>query len=132
MFETVFVPGTVEAVAYQDGEELGRFVLRSPAEDWELSLNSDSEGKELIYLSAVLRDKNNVTVTSADEWLTASVDGADLLGFGTGDPKPQNNYNEGRARTFMGRAQLVLKKTGSGPITVSISSETGKTAQISL
>ena len=132
LFETVFVPGTVEAVAYQDGEELGRFVLRSPTEDWELSLNSDSEGKELIYLSAVLCDKNNVTVTSADEWLTASVDGADLLGFGTGDPKPQNNYNEGRARTFMGRAQLVLKKTGPGPITVSISSETGKTAQISL
>ena len=132
LFETVFVPGTVEAVAYQNGKELGRFALNSPAENWGLALDVDSTGEELVYLSARLCDEGGVTVTSADEWLTAEVESAALLGFGTGNPKPALNYNEGRAKTYKGRAQLVLKKIGAGPISVRVASESGKTAQIQL
>ena len=132
LFETVYEPGTLRAVAYRNGEELGCTELLSPAEETKLSLNAEYSGTELIYLTAQLCDGRGVTVTGADEWLTAAVEGAELLGFGSGDPKPENNYNEEKAKTYKGRAQLVLRKTGAGAVTVCVSAESGKTAQIRL
>jgi len=60
------------------------------------------------------------------------VEGAQLLGFGSGDPKPLLNYNEGRCKTWKGRAQLILKKAGPGPIRLTLCSESGKTAELSI
>ena len=130
LFDTVYEPGSLEAVAYRDGHELGRFALHTPGPERVLRLEKDYEGEELVFLTAAITDAEGETVISADELLLAEVEGAELLGFGSGDPKPALNYNEGKARTWKGRAQLILKRTGAGKIRVSVSSEDGKTAQI--
>ena len=132
LFETAYEPGVLRAVAYCDGKELGTAELASPNGEAKLALLVDCVGDELIYLSAQLQGENGVTVTSADELLTATAEGAELLGFGSGDPKPELNYNEGRAKTYLGRAQLVLKKSGVDRISVKIQSESGKTAEITI
>ena len=132
LFETVYEPGTVRALAFQNRKELGIFEIFTPESDTKLSLKVDYTGAELLYLTAALTDGTGVAVTHADELLTAEVEGAELLGFGSGDPKPLLNYNEGKAKTWKGRAQLILKRTGAGKIRVSVSSEDGKTAQITL
>ena len=127
LFETTYEPGELRAVAC-DAET----TLRSPEGETQLNLSCESAGEELLFLTAELCGENGVTVTSADELLYAKVEGAELLGFGSGDPKPLFNYNEGKAKTWKGRAQLILKKHGAVAICVSLRSETGKTAQISL
>ena len=132
LFETVYAPGTLCAVTYAKGEKLSEETLSSPAGETKLTLTPDTDGAELVYLTAALTDASGVLVTSADEELTATVNGAELLGFGSGDPKPAMNYNTGRARTYKGRAQLILKKRPGEKISVSVSSTSGKTAQISL
>ena len=132
LFETVYEPGTVRALAFRNRKELGIFEIFTPESDTKLSLKVDYTGAELLYLTAALTDGTGVAVTSADELLTAAVEGAELLGFGSGDPKPLLNYNEGKAKTWKGRAQLILKRSGAGKIRVSVSSEDGKTAQITL
>ena len=132
LFETVYEPGSLRAVAYRDGVEEGSYELRSPGADVRLALRADCCGQELVYLTAQLCDGEGVPVTGADELLTACAEGAELLGFGSGDPRPARNYNEGAAETWLGRAQLVLKKTGEENITVRVSTQSGKTAQITL
>ena len=132
LFDTVYEPGSLEAVAYRDGLELGRFALHTPGLERILRLEKDYEGAELLYLTASITDGEGRTVISADELLTAQVEGVQLLGFGSGDPKPLLNYNEGRCRTWKGRAQLILKKTWPGPIRVVLRAEDGKTAELSL
>ena len=132
LFDTVYEPGTLEAVAYRDGLELGRFALRTPGPERVLCLEKDYEGEELVFLTASIIDGEGKVVISADELLTAEAEGAQLLGFGSGDPKPLLNYNEGRCKTWKGRAQLILKKAGPGPIRLTLCSESGKTAELSI
>ena len=127
LFETFYEPGEIRAVSH--GLETA---LSTPVGETTLTLSCEPLGEELVWLAAELRGENGAPVTSADELLTAEVEGAELLGFGSGDPKPMLNYNEGRAKTYKGRAQLILKKRGVKAIRVSLRSETGKTAQISL
>ena len=127
LFETVYEPGEICAVSH--GLETA---LSTPAGQTHLSISHDTQGEELIYLSAELRGENGALKTAADELLYAELEGAELLGFGSGDPKPSQNYNEGKTKTYKGRAQLVLKKHSMNAIRVSIRSESGKTAQILL
>ena len=129
-FDTVYAPGTVRAVCYRNGAEEGSFELRTPGPERALALATDYAGEELIYLSAAITDKNGVEVTDTDELLSAEVSGALLLGFGSGDPAPLHNYNEGKTGTWHGRAQLILKKTGDGPIRVSVRSASGLSTEL--
>ena len=132
LFETVYTPGTLCAVTYEKGAKLAAHTLAAPKGETKLSLTPDTVGAELVYLTAALTDQNGTLKTGADEELTATVTGAALLGFGSGDPKPTMNYNTGKAITYKGRAQLILKKQAGAEITVSVASASGKTAQISL
>ena len=125
LFDTVYEPGTLEAVAYRGGAELGRYTLRTPGPERQLRLEKEEEGGELIFLKAAITDAAGEPVISADELLVAEAEGAQLLGFGSGDPKPLLNYNEGRCKTWKGRAQLILRKNGTGPIRVRLSSDSG-------
>lgn len=132
LFETVYEPGILQAIAYRNGKEIGAFELRSPGPESVLNLRKEWDGTELVYVEAELTDTNGIPVTGSEELLTAEVEGAALLGFGSGDPKPSINYNEGRSFTWKGRAQLVIKRNGNQPMTVKVSSDSGKSAQITI
>ena len=130
LFETVYTPGEIKAVSYENGTAQGVFSLHSPEGPAALTLSCELNGEELIYLAAELRSADGIVDTSSDVLLTAEVSGAELLGFGSGDPCPLLNYNEGRTRTWNGRAQMILRKCGAGPVSVIVTSETGPEALI--
>ncbi|MBQ9009578.1 MAG: DUF4982 domain-containing protein [Clostridia bacterium] len=130
LYETVCEPGTLRAVAFRNGQELGSCELHTPEGEIGLTLNVDYNGEELIYLTAQLYDRKGVPVTGMDELLTAEVEGAQLLGFGSGDPRPELNYGEGKTSTYLGRAQLILRKTGQSRVRVYVTGEYGTAAKI--
>ena len=132
LFETVYEPGTLRAQNYQNQEELGFSELFTPDKETKLRISMDYAGEELVFLTVSLVDGSGVPVAAADEVLTASVEGAELLGFGSGDPRPLFNYNEQRTKTWKGRAQIILKKRDHAAVHVSVCSDSGKTAQIAL
>ena len=70
-------------------------------------------------------------MTDCDKKLTAEVTGdIDLAGFGSGDPKPKYNYNEGITETFHGHALLILRKPKeNGTCHVKIEAEDGMFAE---
>ena len=111
-FEIVYDPGTLEAVAFQGEAELGRMTLTT-AQSGETVLRMESEnGAELIYVPVTLTDPAGIVIPET-QTLTCTVTGdADLIGFGSGDPKPKYNYTGNVTETWNGRALAILRKTG--------------------
>lgn len=111
-FETVYEPGTIVAVSYENGQEKGRMELVTADMDAQICAEIEKNaGKELIYIDITLKDKAGHVVTDSDVKLSAQITGgAVLAGFGSGNPKPAYNYNEGVTETFNGRALLILRR----------------------
>ena len=55
----------------------------------------------------------------------------DVLGFGSGNPKPNYNFNEGVTELFGGRAQIIVKKP-MGRATLTVNTENGISATVEL
>ena len=119
LFETTYEAGELVAKSYAGGEETGSYVLRTAGEAAPV-VRTTWEGNDLVYVDIKLEDKDGNVATDRDAELKAEVTGAELIGFGSGNPKPDRNYNEGIAMTWNGRAQLVLKKTGDEDFTVNV------------
>lgn len=135
LFETVYQPGTVEAVAYEaDGTETGRFALTTAADQVQVTLRSGSAKEDMLqYIDVTLTDAAGVVNTDRTEKLTLTVEGdAQAAGFGSGNPKPVYNFNEGVTETFNGRAQVIIKRTGQGSVKVTVQSENAGTAVLEL
>ena len=131
LFETEYNKGELVAKAYKDGTETGCFVLKT-AGDAGIKVTKNWEGDELIYLDVELADSEGNVVTDRDILLTAEAEGCELLGFGSGDPKPLINYNEGKTKTWNGRAQIILKKTDTNSAAVKVTAETGEVTEFDL
>jgi len=130
-FETTYEPGTLTAVSYdEDGKEIGRDVLASAGES-KISLTAGEKGtcEGLIYIAIEKKDSNGVILCDADEEITVKVEGTELIGFGTGNPKPTYNYTGDKAVLWNGRA-LAVVKAGAGKGTLTVTSAAGETETI--
>lgn len=114
LFETIYKPGKLTAVSYEEGKEIGRMDLETSGEVKNINIKAeDTENTELIYVKVELCDVEGRVVTYRDKKISLFVDGgADLIGFGSGNPKPLHNYTENVTETFNGRALAVLKRNG--------------------
>ncbi len=126
-FETVYRPGTLEAVAFRSGAEVGRTALVSATGPTRLVAAADrttlrADDTDLAFIAIELRDAAGVLVTGADREVSVSVTGAGrLAGFGTGTPKTTERFDATTRTTFDGRALAIVRPTGAGAITVTAS-----------
>ncbi len=132
-FETVYASGALRAVARREGIVLGEDVLETAGSVSGLTLSAeqDAPAGELCWLQVGLTDAAGRLHPDEERMLTVKVEGgAELLAFGSADPKP-GQYPAGAIRTFGGRAQIILRKTG-GPCTVTVAAESGESATITI
>ena len=79
-----------------------------------------------------MRDQNGVLAADDTQKITLSVDGeVEVLGFGSGNPKPNYNFNEGVTELFGGRAQIIVKKP-EGEVTLTVTAENGIEGKVEL
>ncbi|MDF2052223.1 glycoside hydrolase family 2 TIM barrel-domain containing protein [Arthrobacter sp. Cr_A7] len=127
--ETTYRPGTLEAVAYRGGIEVGRSSLVSASGAIELVATTDRDtlshdDTDLAFVAIELRDPQGVLVTGADRFVSVSIEGpAVLAGFGTGAPATVERFDASGRTTFDGRALAIIRPTGVGPVTVLVHSE---------
>lgn len=128
VFETVYQPGTVEAVSYAGGKEVSRTALQTAGRPAAIRLTAEAgglkpDGASLCYVNAELIDENGNVVPDADTLLKAEATGAaELLGFGSGNPVTDENYSKGRFTSYLGHALAVLRagcEAGETKLTVS-------------
>ncbi|RHS81001.1 glycoside hydrolase family 2 protein [Firmicutes bacterium AM43-11BH] len=117
LFETTYEPGTLVAVSYENGQEIGRSELATVGAERVLAVEQEvyaglkHSEQELVYVQVEMRDQNGVLAADDNQKITLSVDGeVEVLGFGSGNPKPNYNFNEGVTELFGGRAQIIIKK----------------------
>jgi beta-galactosidase len=128
IFDMVYQPGTLEAIGYTGGMETGRFAIQTAGDKIQLSINADRQtiqvdGLDAAYLMISITDVHGVVNTAADRKVTVEVSGAGTLqGFGSADPKSEENFYDTERTTYNGRALAVIRsgsEKGSVKVTVS-------------
>ncbi|MBR6322560.1 MAG: DUF4982 domain-containing protein, partial [Lachnospiraceae bacterium] len=117
-FDTVYEPGTVEAVSYRDGKEHSRDCMKTFGDPAALKLQAEAPvsagDNALLYVPVTVLDAQGALVPNAEIALHAEVSGEGwvLAGFGSGNPITEENYTKGEAKTYRGRALAILRKCG--------------------
>jgi len=125
-FDITYLPGTLKARSYEQGKLIGTTQLSTATDQYQLVIEKEERrSHELIYMNIELRDNQQTLVTHRDDAITIVVEGgAELVGFGTGNPKPLDNYTSSQCRLFQGRAQAILKRKNTRDrISISIQSD---------
>lgn len=128
IFDTVYEPGKVEAIAHYANGETRSFELQTAGEQIQLEVNADRTeltAGDISYLAISLKDNKGVLNTAADRKITVSVDGAGILqGLGSADPYSEKNFFDTERTTFYGKALAVVRaKNEAGQIKVTVSAE---------
>jgi hypothetical protein len=127
--ETSYQPGHLVAIAYRDGAEVGRTALTSASGELAVVASADrtelrADGGDLAYISVEVQDTHGTVVTSADRTVTVEVSGAGVLaGMCSANPETTERFDSPTWTTFDGRALAVVRPTGIGAITVTVTSE---------
>ncbi len=145
-FTVNYQPGELVAVGYRqvDGEYIPaeRRVLATTSGAAAIELTADrgqfsADGRDLVYLTAQLRDKNGrpVYLRDLDRKLSFEVSGpADLIGIGNGNPVSRESFQDLSHSTHHGRLVAVVRsrRKQPGEITVRVSSGNGMEAFVRL
>jgi beta-galactosidase len=127
--DTTYAPGELTAIAYRGGAETGRGSLVTPSGPVKLDVRVDRaqiEGtdRDLAYVEVTLVDGDGNVFCNDDRAVTVEVDGSGVLqGFGSGNPCTEETFGRPTHDTFKGRALAVVRPTGPGTITVTVSAK---------
>ena len=138
-----FEPGTLEAVAYRDGREIGRQTIRTAGEAAAIRLTPEStefrSDDDLCYVLAEAVDANGNLCPNEMRAFSVEVKGpAKLVGIGNGNPMGYDSLADAKHFLFYGKAMIVLRscptqETGdAASVRVSVSSEGVKGMEVSL
>ena len=108
-FKAAYQPGTLLAVAYDSaGREIGRNDLSSAENNLYLQAHVQREG-DLRYVEIDIADASGTVESHADEAITLAVEQGELLGFGSANPRTEEDYLTGKFTTYRGRALAIVK-----------------------
>lgn len=110
-YDITYEPGTLTAKGYNLNKEFVKEEKLSTVSDSKLSLEVEYVGKDLVLVNVFYKDKNGIIDTMKEEAITVSVDGANLLGIGSANPKTEDNYLSNTCHTWKGMARIALKKS---------------------
>lgn len=122
-----YTPGTLEAISYRGGKEIGRESLTSSGRVSALDMSVDREavtadGESLVHLTITFVDDDGRRDYTNNGLLNLDLEGpATLQGFGSANPVTAEWYSEPRTNAFHGRALAVLRTTrDAGTVTVRV------------
>ena len=127
-FEVPYKPGRLEAIAYACGKRIGHAQLETTGHPSALRMIAETQPDAvsmngLLYVQVEVSDEAGRLVPDACPALEAGVDGAaELYAFGCADPEGAQQYTGTRCRAYKGRALAVLRRTGDGPVALTVTS----------
>ena len=131
IFKVKYAPGTVTAVAYDaSGRETGRSELISAAAPLKIAVRpekADVRPGGIVYVPINIEGTNGIVESNADRKLTVTVEGGELLAFGSANPCTEEQYHTGSFTTYYGRALAVVRagETGFVKVTATDGDKTG-------
>ena len=74
---------------------------------------------EVVYVNVAIIGENGVVESNADRKLTVTVDGGELLAFGSANPRTEERFDEGTYATYYGTALAAVRVNENTTVTVS-------------
>ena len=139
VFEVVYQPGDLQAVAYSGGKETAQFSLHSAAAPAALRLSVDraelrAEFGDLAYVQVEILDLSGVRYQPGEPPVSFEVSGAgELIAVGAANPVSEELYVGSQRKAFQGRLMAVVRSSGqAGEIHLRASSPGLTPAEITL
>ena len=104
------------------GREIARSELRSADGPLSIAVRPEKEvvrPGEVVYVPVNLEGSNGIVESNADRRLTVTVEGGELLAFGSANPCTEEQYHTGSFTTYYGRALAVVRAGEGGTVKVS-------------
>ena len=140
LFKTKYMPGTLEAIAYDaQGKELSQSQLKSANETTRINVTVDrpvlqANGQDLAFLTIEITDDQGIVKMLDDHSVSVTVEGAGTLqGFGSARPFTEESFTDCEHFTYYGRALAVLRAgldAGAIHVTVSAGNEKQRTSLV--
>ena len=135
VFKAEYQPGTITAENYDtNGHAVSRSELKTadkPVLTVALEKNTAVPG-EVLWIPVNVQDKHGVVESNADRQVTVTVEGGELLAFGSANPRTEERYDSGTFTTYYGRAMAVVRAGEKGQVTVIARSGETATATIKI
>ncbi|MBD5778295.1 DUF4982 domain-containing protein [Pelagicoccus sp. NFK12] len=118
-FDIPFEAGTLEVVAYEDGQEIGRDRVETAGAAKRLLLEADrrqlnADGMDLCYVTVQLVDEKGTLCPWAMDTLEFEVEGAAVfMGVANGDAVQMDGLTDDRHPLFYGQAVVALRSKPS-------------------
>ena len=118
------------------GRETGRSALRSADAPLKIAVRPEEaevRPGEIVFVPVNIEGANGIVESNADRRLTVTVEGGELLAFGSANPCTEEQYHTGSFTTYYGRALAVVRAGEAGTVSIKASdgSMTG-TAEIAV
>ena len=130
-FKTKYQSGKIEAVAYDaTGREVSRSFLESATGKTSICAVPEVEAAkpgEVVYVNVAIVGENGVVESNADRKLTVTVEGGELLAFGSANPRTEERFDEGTYTTYYGTALAAVRVNKNTMVTVTDGKETVQT-----
>ncbi len=135
VFNVKYAPGHLGCIAYDaDGHELSRSSLQSADPD-KVRVRIQPEKTtakpgEIVYVPIVLADDNGTVESNMDRKLAVYAEGAELLAYGSANPRTEESFLSGVYTTYYGRSMAILRMPQSGKATIHVAAgEEGEEAR---
>lgn len=125
-FDVCYEPGTLKALSIDANGKEHEASLSSAIGKIEISANTEKTEyypNELIYVDIDLVGENGVIEAKHDTKLKLQIEGAELLGYGSAQPRTEESFQMGSYTTYYGRSQAILRAERAGKVTLNISGE---------
>ena len=133
VFKIAYQPGTLTAINYDaNGHAVSRSELKT-ADQPVLTVAPEKATAEpggILYIPINVQDKHGIVESNADRQVTVTVEGGELLAFGSAAPRTEERYDSGIFTTYYGRAMAVVRAGSSGKVTMTVKG--GETATVTI
>jgi len=123
LFKTKYQAGRIEAVSYDaSGKEISRSKLVS-AEVANVEIKPEKETYspgEIAYININVEDVFGNVECNRDRELSVSVEGGELLAYGSANPCTTEDYMAGKYKTYFGRSQAMVRVGKEADFTVKV------------
>ncbi|HOB85786.1 MAG TPA: beta-galactosidase GalB [Bacteroidales bacterium] len=129
--DVVYQPGELKVVAYRNGKVWAEDIKKTTGKAAGLSASADrneinSDGKDLVFITVRVEDKNGLTVPRSNNQLNFSIEGpGKIIATDNGDPTNHESFQAKSRKAFNGLCLAVVaaEKGAKGKITVKCESK---------
>ncbi len=133
-----FAPGKLKAEGIStDGNVESEYTIATSGRPYALRVSSDrkefTKPGQVAHVVIEVVDENGIPVKLADNEICVDLKGdGELLAMESGNNSDMGNYRDNRQRVFRGRVLSYVRSTGSGPVTLNVTSPLLKGAEITI